>query len=186
MLNRREAFERKMYTTLLVTGLACLIAAIVGGGLKAFQIEIPVLQSQTRQLILAALGIALIVAASIHITPQPSPDHPGPVRKYSGTLSLRQGEAVLFRGLTLKLKGAYLDAEKMPKNAHGTMDDPDFDEAMVAEVSGESEGHSFQGKHHRGEEFNVSSPHCEFSIKFVTVNDSIPASGSAAVQGQCE
>ena len=42
-----------MKTTLLDTGLACLIAAIVGGGMKAFGIELPLVQSGKRQFLLA-------------------------------------------------------------------------------------------------------------------------------------
>lgn len=48
-----------MATDLLTTGLACLIAAIVGGGLKAFGIEVPALSSRTRQAVLGALGFGL-------------------------------------------------------------------------------------------------------------------------------
>lgn len=48
-----------MATTLLTTGLACLIAAIIGGGLKAFGIEIPALASRPRQVTLGALGFVL-------------------------------------------------------------------------------------------------------------------------------
>lgn len=52
-----------MSLTLLSTGIACIIAAIVGGGLKAFGIEIPVLNSRLRQLALAGFGILLAIAA---------------------------------------------------------------------------------------------------------------------------
>jgi hypothetical protein len=44
----------------LVSGLACLIAAVVGGGLKAFAIEVPVLASLGRQIALGVLGLVLI------------------------------------------------------------------------------------------------------------------------------
>lgn len=47
---------------LLYAGIACVIAAVVGGGLKAFGIEIPLFQSLTRQLILGLLGTVLILA----------------------------------------------------------------------------------------------------------------------------
>ncbi len=60
-----------MSTTLLSIGLACIIAAIVGGGLKAFQIEIPVLQSTRRQIILGAFGCLLLVGAWL-LQPQPT------------------------------------------------------------------------------------------------------------------
>lgn len=47
----------------LIAGLACLIAALVGGGLNAFGIEIPVLESLFHQIVLGILGLILIVVA---------------------------------------------------------------------------------------------------------------------------
>ena len=47
-------------TILLTAGIVCLIAAIIGGGLKAFNIEMPLLQSLKRQIALGILGAALI------------------------------------------------------------------------------------------------------------------------------
>jgi hypothetical protein len=52
-----------MNTTLLSAGIVCVIAAIVGGGLKAFNIEIPALNSLRRQLMLGLLGLVLLVIA---------------------------------------------------------------------------------------------------------------------------
>lgn len=52
-----------MEQTLLFAGIACIMAAIVGGGLKAFGVEIQAVQSRVRQGALAALGVLLIVAA---------------------------------------------------------------------------------------------------------------------------
>jgi hypothetical protein len=51
-----------METPLVTAGIACLIAAIIGGGLKAFGIEIPVLESGRRQVALGALGAVLLAA----------------------------------------------------------------------------------------------------------------------------
>jgi hypothetical protein len=51
-------------TTLMSAGLACLIAAIVGGGLKAFGIEMPVLGSIGRQVLLAGLGGVLVISGA--------------------------------------------------------------------------------------------------------------------------
>lgn len=62
-----------MENTLLTAGIACVLAAIVGGGLKAFGIEIPVLSTLTRQLVLAAFGIVLLIIA-LQIRPKPAPD----------------------------------------------------------------------------------------------------------------
>lgn len=53
---------------LILLGLACLIAALVGGGLNAFGVEIPVLKSVARQIGLGLLGLILIV---IHVTINP-------------------------------------------------------------------------------------------------------------------
>ncbi|MGH8885731.1 MAG: FG-GAP repeat domain-containing protein [Egibacteraceae bacterium] len=50
---------------LVLIGLVCVIAAIVGGGLKLSGIEIPVLMSVRRQLLLASLGIALMAGVGI-------------------------------------------------------------------------------------------------------------------------
>jgi len=52
-----------MSTTLLTAGLGCIIAAIVGGGLKGFGIEFPALQSGKRQLLLSIFGIVLLIGA---------------------------------------------------------------------------------------------------------------------------
>lgn len=51
-----------MNTTFVTAGLACVIAAIVGGGLNAFSIEIPLLSSMKRQVLLGILGAALLAA----------------------------------------------------------------------------------------------------------------------------
>lgn len=45
----------------LATGIACLIAAIVGGGLKAFGFEFRPIDSLPRQILLGDLGLALIL-----------------------------------------------------------------------------------------------------------------------------
>jgi hypothetical protein len=50
-----------METILISAGIACIIAAIIGGGLKAFNIEFPLLASLKRQILLASFGIALMV-----------------------------------------------------------------------------------------------------------------------------
>jgi hypothetical protein len=47
----------------LVAGLTCLIAALVGGGLNAFGIEIPVLESRFHQIGVGILGLILIALA---------------------------------------------------------------------------------------------------------------------------
>jgi hypothetical protein len=52
-----------MNTMLAGTGIACVIGAVVGGGLKGFGLEIPLLQSIRRQALLAFIGIVLLAAS---------------------------------------------------------------------------------------------------------------------------
>jgi hypothetical protein len=52
-----------LVTTALSVGLACIIAAIVGGGLKALGVEIPTVDSIRRQIVLASFGVLLILTA---------------------------------------------------------------------------------------------------------------------------
>jgi hypothetical protein len=64
-------------TELLVSaGIACIIGAIVGGGLKAFGIELPVLQTLWRQHALAGFG-GILLGIGI-LTPVGSSPRPGP------------------------------------------------------------------------------------------------------------
>lgn len=53
-----------MTNPLTILGIVCIIAAIVGGGLSALDVEIPVIESVPRQLLLAAIGGVLIFAGS--------------------------------------------------------------------------------------------------------------------------
>ncbi len=61
--------------TLLVTlGIGCIVAAIVGGGLKlAGGWELPVINSLVRQFLLAAFGAVLLVAAETGAGGNPTP-----------------------------------------------------------------------------------------------------------------
>jgi hypothetical protein len=52
-----------MNTVLLSAGAACVIAAVVGGGLKAFNVEVPVVSSLLRQGLLFVVGAAFLVSA---------------------------------------------------------------------------------------------------------------------------
>lgn len=60
-----------MNTILFETGAGCVIAAAIGGGLKAFGIEIPILQSPKRQVLLGVLG-AVLVGGSFLASSEPS------------------------------------------------------------------------------------------------------------------
>lgn len=52
-----------MATTLLTTGLLCVIAAIVGGGIEALGGKVPVIESSKRQTALGLFGIVLLLGA---------------------------------------------------------------------------------------------------------------------------
>jgi hypothetical protein len=54
-----------MNSVLLSAGAACIILAVVGGGAKAFGVEVPVLSSPARQLALAVVGILFLAAAYV-------------------------------------------------------------------------------------------------------------------------
>jgi hypothetical protein len=45
-------------------GVACVLAAVVGGGSKAFGVEFPVVESPLRQVGLAGIDVALVVAGT--------------------------------------------------------------------------------------------------------------------------
>ena len=49
-----------MNETLLYTGVACILAAIVGGGFKGLGIEVPLVATLRRQALLAVSGLALV------------------------------------------------------------------------------------------------------------------------------
>lgn len=61
-----------MENTLLAAGIACILGAIVGGGLKAFSIEIPLLKTWPRQFFLGVFGLVLLVIA-MQMHPKPTP-----------------------------------------------------------------------------------------------------------------
>jgi hypothetical protein len=50
-----------MDTTLIIVGIACVIGAIVGGGVKVINIEMRSFESLWRQLLLAVFGAGLIL-----------------------------------------------------------------------------------------------------------------------------
>lgn len=50
-----------MQATLVTLGVVAVLAAIVGGGLKAAGVDIPVLRSLVRQVLLGMFGLALLV-----------------------------------------------------------------------------------------------------------------------------
>jgi hypothetical protein len=58
---------------LLIAGIVCVIAAIVGGGLKAFGIEMPILANRSRQFGLGVFGIILLVIVLVNTRQDATP-----------------------------------------------------------------------------------------------------------------
>jgi hypothetical protein len=89
--------------TLFLVGIGCIIAAIVGGGLKAFGVEFGPLASVTRQALLFALGVVLVVGAYIlpplppnnggsdGATPSPQPTASAPTPSLPATAGSTEG-----------------------------------------------------------------------------------------------
>jgi hypothetical protein len=79
----------------IISGLACLIAALVGGGLKAFGIEIPILKSVARQIALGLLGLILIIVGVCRpprpplLPPEAAFEYPAPNANISLKTQLR-------------------------------------------------------------------------------------------------
>jgi DNA-binding beta-propeller fold protein YncE len=74
-------------------GVVCLLAAVVGGGLKLFGIELPVLNSKRRQIILAGFGVVLIAACLVWVLP---PWTPTPKQSQERPLDFTGPNAILF------------------------------------------------------------------------------------------
>ena len=67
-------------TSLLVAGIVCMVAAIVGGGVRLLGAELPVLDSFARQAILFAVGVLFLLGSfwvsSANPTSAPTPTQP--------------------------------------------------------------------------------------------------------------
>jgi hypothetical protein len=63
--------------SLLVAGIVCIVAAVVGGGVKLLGAEMPVLGSFPRQALLFLVGVAFLVAS--FVVNLPKPETPAPV-----------------------------------------------------------------------------------------------------------
>lgn len=62
-----------MIATLVTTGLLCIMTAIVGGGVRAFGAEMPVLGSTKRQFLLGAFGTLLLAIVARQHLSAPTP-----------------------------------------------------------------------------------------------------------------
>jgi hypothetical protein len=60
MVPHLESEKRVKLAELIWVGVVCIIGAIIGGGLKAFGIEMPIIPTLRRQLALAGFGGILL------------------------------------------------------------------------------------------------------------------------------
>jgi hypothetical protein len=82
-----------MNTILLTAGVVALMAAVIGGGLKAFQIDMPVLPTVQVRAALGALGIAFLIAAVVLPADdrKENPSPPPPPNALNGTRACSDG-----------------------------------------------------------------------------------------------
>ena len=74
-------------TILVSAGIAFVAAAILGGGLRAFQIDIPLIAGRSRQVLLGVFGLLLIAAVVLPGTESPGdalPDVQSPMQAENG------------------------------------------------------------------------------------------------------
>jgi hypothetical protein len=67
-----------MNESLLVAGIVCIVAAIVGGGVKLLGAEVPVLNSFARQALLFTVGLAFLAASYLTSLPKIAKTTPVP------------------------------------------------------------------------------------------------------------
>lgn len=99
-----------MENTLFGVGAGCIIAAVIGGGLKAFGMEIPLFNSIKRQVLLGLFGLILITSPFV-LRPieQPSPLDAKQIPQVTGIWSITQhGEQILDGSLNLTQIGTTL------------------------------------------------------------------------------
>ncbi|MEG3155201.1 hypothetical protein [Sphingomonas sp. RB1R13] len=73
-----------MAIALVLAGVACIIAAIVGGGVKLRDVEFPTVQSVWRQVLLGGFGLVLALAGAV----VKSEDSPAPAVNATSTEAL--------------------------------------------------------------------------------------------------
>src|SRR5215467_12360940 len=92
-----------MNNTFVVAGLASPLAAIVGGGLKAFGIEVPLLKSLFRQIVLGVVGIVLLAFGLGAVSLPKRPSMPTPevtAFSHSHSIGPGQGTSIHVRAMT--------------------------------------------------------------------------------------
>jgi len=101
-----------MFQTLLLLGIACVIAAVVGGGLQIAGVGgLPVVDSVARQVLLAVVGVVIIVGDIVFIGPEddraPQPKEAGLpsdcVAELRATAAEASGDGSPTRQVTVKV-----------------------------------------------------------------------------------
>jgi hypothetical protein len=104
--------DRAVSNNLLIAGIVCMVAAIVGGGVKMLGAEVPVLNSFPRQIMLFVLGVVfLLVSFGIGAAPAvnnavaPSPTLPNApagsdLPSGSGAGAADSGDTCIVQALT--------------------------------------------------------------------------------------
>src|SRR5438093_1354839 len=73
-----------MNPTLLIIAVVCIAAAIIGGGMRAMGVDVPVISSVSRQILLGIFGILVLVGNYVFLRPvegamrHPDPPHASP------------------------------------------------------------------------------------------------------------
>lgn len=76
---------REARVSLLMPGIACVVAAVVGGGLEAAGMTLPVLDSPIRQVLLGVVGLGLIVLSLVEFDKQGAVPDQKPVQQDEGS-----------------------------------------------------------------------------------------------------
>lgn len=118
----------QMNNVLLTAGVASIILAVVGGGAKAFGVEVPVLDKRGRQISLALVGV-LFLAASFAFRPNGDDGESAEVKAY------RQEVLASCRSL----QGAGADPILAAGNEDGTFDRGRLIEALRGQVTASGE-----------------------------------------------
>jgi hypothetical protein len=134
--------------TLVATGLACIIAAIVGGGLKAAGNEFPPIASLRRQVLLGALGLVLVPLGLTAPWDDDDPAPDGPTATKPGEPTPRPAPAPSTKPVVVEL---YSGGTKLPQRGFFT---PSGDVISTSEAV----GHEQLSVHWRHEGETVRAP----------------------------
>jgi hypothetical protein len=84
-----------MNTTFQVAGIVFVAAAIIGGGLEAFGVKVPLLHSVRRQVMLALFGGALLISAGVNSYWRKEDSGAATVQEGSGAATVQVTDALI-------------------------------------------------------------------------------------------